>query len=185
MVKVLILWSGGVDSTALLKWHLEQTNCEVHAHHVKLLNRGGMVDKQLKSVEDMEPILQKIKPFKFTQSVQYASILGDVFICLVDGMRIAYNEEYDEVAVGFTTSDNETEDSPKNLKTLYHMVDACNENDVYTDHQIKLTTPLKKFTKEKCWNLLGKEIQERVWWCREEEICGECFQCKEMKKITF
>ena len=183
MVKVLILWSGGIDSTAILKFHLEQTNCEVHAHHVKLLNRGGMVNKQLNAINNIEPMLQKIKPFEFTTSTQYASVLGDVFICLVDGMRIAYQEEYDEVAVGFTKSDNDTEDSPKNLKTLYQMVDACNENDVYTKHKIKLTTPLKKFTKEKCWKLLGNEIQKNVWWCREEEICGECFQCKEMEEI--
>ena len=99
-------------------------------------------------------------------------------------MRIAYQEEYDEVALGFTKTDSLDEDSPKNLKTLYTMIDACNENDVYTDHQIKLTTPLKKFTKAKCWNLLRKEIQEKVWWCREGEICGECFQCKEMECLT-
>lgn len=184
MYKVLILWSGGVDSTALLKWHLEQTNCEVHAHYLKLLNRGDLNKRQEEAVTSIEPILQKIKSFKFTNSVQYASVLGDVFICLVDGMRIAYQKEYDEVAVGFTKTDSLDEDSPKNLKTLYTMVDACNENDVYTDHQIKLTTPLKKFTKEECWNLLGKEIQEKVWWCRESEICGECFQCKEMECLT-
>ena len=68
MVKVLILWSGGVDSTALLKWHLEQTNCEVHAHHVKLLNRGGMVNKQLNAIKNIEPMLQKIKPFGISGS---------------------------------------------------------------------------------------------------------------------
>ena len=116
MVKVLILWSGGVDSTALLKFHLEQTNCEVHAHHVKLLNRGGMVNKQLNAVKNIESMLQKIKPFEFTTSTQYASILGDVFICLVDGMRIAYQEEYDEVSVGFTKSDNDTDVNVLNNK---------------------------------------------------------------------
>ena len=86
-----------------------------------------------------------------------------------------------DVKMYISSSDNDTEDSPTNLKTLYQMVDVCNENDVYTKHKIKLTTPLKKFTKKKCWDLLGSGIQEKVWWCREEEICGECFQCKEME----
>ena len=184
MYKVLVLWSGGVDSTTLLKFHLEQSDCEVHAHHIKLLDRGGMINKQLDAVQSIEPMLQKIRPFNLTESVQYASVLGDVFICLVDGMRIAYRKEYDEVAVGFTKTDESDEDSPKNLKTLYSVVEACNENDVYTNHKIKLTTPIKNFTKEMCWDRLGKELQEKVWWCREGEICGKCFQCREMDKIN-
>ena len=183
MYKVLILWSGGLDSTACLYWHLKNTDYQIHVHHVKLLNRGKMMTRQLDAVGNMNPILQKIRPFELTTSTQYAHILGDVFICVVDGMRIAYAKEYDEVIV--STTINEGPPWPV-LRMVHKVVQAANQNDVYTKHRIKFKTPFRKtFTKEMCWNELPKELQEKVWWCRSHdgELCSECFQCTEMKKF--
>jgi len=181
LVKVLVSWSGGLDSTYLLYHHLKNTDYEIHAHHVKLLNHGGMLKRQLEAVESINPILQKIRPFKFTQSVQYALPLGDVFISSIDCARICFKEEYDYLDVGWVKNDDGG-DAETNLKMMKQVMSAINENDNYTTHQFTWRRPIKHITKKECWDGLPEEIREKIWWCREEEICGECFQCKEMEK---
>ena len=101
-----------------------------------VMQNGGW---QLDAVGSMNPILQKIRPFELTTSTQYAHILGDVFICVVDGMRIAYAKEYDEVIV--STTINEGPPWPV-LRMVHKVVQAANQNDVYTKHRIKFKTHL-------------------------------------------
>ena len=88
--KAIVSWSGGIDSTYVLYHLLKDKDYEVHAHHVKLLNRGSMMGKQLQAIKILEPMLQKVRPFKYTESTQYVSMMGDSWIALVDVIRIAY-----------------------------------------------------------------------------------------------
>ena len=105
--KAIVSWSGGIDYTYVLYHLLKDKDYEVHAHHVKLLNRGSMMGKQLQAIKILEPMLQKVRPFKYTESTQYVSMMGDSWIALVYGIRNAYQYEYDTMYVAVNKTENE------------------------------------------------------------------------------
>ena len=68
-----------------------------------------MMEKQLQAIKILEPMLQKVRPFKYTESTQYLSMMGDSWISLVDVIRIAYKEEYETMYVAVNKTENEIE----------------------------------------------------------------------------
>ena len=190
--KVIVSWSGGIDSTYVLYHLLKDKDYEVHAHHVKLLNRGSMMEKQLQAIKILEPMLQKVRPFKYTESTQYLSMMGDSWISLVDVIRIAYKEEYDTMYVAVNKTENEIEGERYNQSyeqciSIEMLAASAYINNTYTNHKATLSYfPTRGMTKEEIWNGLSKELQDNVWWCREpqgDEVCYECPQCLDVKEI--
>lgn len=68
--RILLLWSGGIESTSLLKWLLEETDWQVRAHHVSLHNREGRANLEGDSVRKLLARLNIIRPF----GVSYSSL---------------------------------------------------------------------------------------------------------------
>jgi len=67
-MKVLILWSGGIESTALLKWVLENTEAEVFTHYIHNLTPSASerCDAEISCMSWMTPRLQNIRFFTQT-----------------------------------------------------------------------------------------------------------------------
>ena len=40
-IRMIVMWSGGIDSTFKLAYLLKETEYQVHAHHVHIVNREG------------------------------------------------------------------------------------------------------------------------------------------------
>lgn len=67
-MRVMILWSGGVESTSTIKHYLETTDHEIFAHYVHYSNSEGRLKHEDQAVRDLLPHLQAIRPFYFSTS---------------------------------------------------------------------------------------------------------------------
>jgi len=62
---MLLLWSGGVESTSLLKYLLTETTEPVTAVHIYCPNRLERVEQEWAAVEALLPLLQQLRSFVF------------------------------------------------------------------------------------------------------------------------
>lgn len=84
--RVMVLWSGGVESTSLLKYLLSESDVEVIAHHIRMTNPEGRMSRELNAIADLEPRLQTIRPFRVVYS--------DVSICGGNCFPMDYEVQY-------------------------------------------------------------------------------------------
>lgn len=73
-MRAMVLWSGGVESTSLLKWVLTNTDWQVHAHHVRMNNSEGRESMEDRALHDLLPRLSTLRKFA---GVSYS----DVSVC--------------------------------------------------------------------------------------------------------
>lgn len=66
--RVLVLWSGGVESTSLLLRLLTTTDWMVFAHHIEMQNPEGRYLAERRAVSALRPHLESIRPFDFSDS---------------------------------------------------------------------------------------------------------------------
>ncbi len=65
----MILFSGGVESTALLKFHLENSGHEIFAHYIKIHNiESSRIQYEQRAIKTLLPLLQNIRPFDYSES---------------------------------------------------------------------------------------------------------------------
>lgn len=77
----MVLWSGGVESTSLLLRLLHETDWEVCAHFIYMENIEGRANYEDRAVENLLPLLQKVRAFEFTRSK----------VSLCDGKAVAWD----------------------------------------------------------------------------------------------
>ena len=76
-MKKLIMWSGGIDSTYVLAKALKDTDDEIFAHHIHLVNRENRHVEEKKAIIKLIPKLHAIRGFRYTESVVDHSRLPD------------------------------------------------------------------------------------------------------------
>jgi hypothetical protein len=64
----MCLWSGGVESTSLLKHLLETTDHEVVTHYIEFDNPEQRTERELAAMRNLTPMLEEIRPFRQTFS---------------------------------------------------------------------------------------------------------------------
>lgn len=67
-MKALVLWSGGVESTSLLKWVLERTHWDIAAHHVRLHTGENRHHAEYDAIFNLHPRLKEIRSFDLSTS---------------------------------------------------------------------------------------------------------------------
>ncbi len=66
--RVLVLWSGGVESTSLLLRLLTTTDWQVYAHFIEMVNPEQRHIAEKRAIESLRPHLDSIRPINFTSS---------------------------------------------------------------------------------------------------------------------
>lgn len=66
---VLLMWSGGIDSTYRLAWLLKETDYKVHAHHVVLRTKEERADAEGQAIRRMSLYMQQIRPFSYSENI--------------------------------------------------------------------------------------------------------------------
>ena len=64
------MFSGGLDSTVALVKMLDETNDNLHVHHIEYHNTEGRAEAEKIAVSKIVPYCQKIRLFKFTTTIQ-------------------------------------------------------------------------------------------------------------------
>lgn len=198
--RVMVLWSGGVESTSLLKYLLKNAVVPVVAHHIRHFNPDGRVDAEDAAIAKLSPKLRNIRDFEYSSS--------ELSICkgLAFGMDYAVQYPIGLIAMRYhhccrlfragCLEDDWDKANMPNGRYVYKR-----ESDVPGfSHERRATSlagllrpgeepsqiaPYLQFyshPKAWHWTYLG-ELAELTWSCRKPTRdgleCGVCHACKE------
>ena len=200
---VVVMVSGGLDSAALLRHYLRETDWTVHAHHVSLRNvqepRWQPEDVSCRQV--VEWLQERERPFAYKESVlewPYEHHIGwdsDLFLWLA--ARIVPNVIGDRVrlALGWVDEDRAPPDAWERQKR--GVADRIWDAAIYSMGEIdrdrvvrELERPFYDLRKVDVMGMIPRELLELTWSCRTPNThggegsatmfvpCGRCHACR-------
>ena len=194
--KILILWSGGIDSTAVLKWYLENTDIEVVAMKIEYITLSistQRISKEMEAISKLLPKLQKIRTFRFelmkVNIPNYASG-GDVLQFGTLSILPAHGFGCEEIVISFTSDYRDA-----NHKTVDKQLIRLNDiSRILTEGNKNIWKFQPKFILNPFYNpkyiyikYLGEMVVD-TWFCRNPwdsdnlNGCGECDSCLHVKR---
>ena len=194
MKRILILWSGGCDSTAILKMYLEKTDYEIIALRVnyKLINNKPRQKLEQKSINLLLPELKKIRDFQYLEiDVDYPTtdIFKDTVFIGMLSFNIALNNKCTEIILGWTSDVVDTNIRHVNricnkLNTMIKTYFDANSNYRIWKESSIFVIPEFFDTKSTYIKELG-DLFQYTWSCRapvNDLPCGRCATCLHIKK---
>ena len=184
MKKVLIMFSGGVESTALLQHAVEQ-DYDITLVHVTHNNRSH------KEMSACRGIVHHLAPYtklyevlisKDEFDLDYQKGYRDVSIWLSTAMSIVGRGEWDEVWYGTHSHDGKGK-VPDMEQSWNAMMKVLRLDTI-------LTSPLTLISKLNLYKMLPKKIKECIVYCQVipkgawNKPCGECGKCQEFKQYV-
>ena len=202
----VMMLSGGVDSVAVLKQLLEETDDKVYAHHIHIKNNEGMENFKRYKAEALA--LRKIIPYmkKTFRDFHYSESTIDVR--QISNLRIVDFDQDDSECMKVIKKTYTTYDALN-----YHMIagmlaNITNSSFIYTGdmhpplhrgkeyikafdhldlifygsvwpHKAEIKRPFfDEYCKIKNIEYLGKELMDMVWYCRHPlEENGKILSC--------
>lgn len=185
--KVLVMFSGGLDSTAVL-WRCINSGEGLHVHHLYLVNRENRASAEDRAVREIVAYMKGVREFGFSESYhEYPCYSGgflwdsDIFSFMAGGICLGMGS-IREVAIGMTASDMEGGIS-RRIERANRIFDAFGT-------RAKKVYPLAEMTKRQVWDELPENIRNMTWSCRTPiyegegiKRCGRCRTCSELEAI--
>ncbi len=183
----LVMFSGGADSTLLVKNILELGESVV-MYHLILKTPANRWKEENKACLDIRDYFMKKYPNKITYKEAIIDIsqnrqnLDSNFAIFFGAMLADYNENISEVQIGYIKEDTVHN---VNMPDYYNKEKAFQANLRMRD-DVKLTYPLENTSKKEVINLLGS-LLNIIYYCRypkqdNGEGCGFCHTCKDINK---
>jgi hypothetical protein len=187
-VRMIVMWSGGIDSTFKLAHLLRETEYQVHAHHVHIVNREGRWNMERAACNALRPKLKAIRPFAYTESRidhrQHDRIPFDMAVVAFEAGVVARSGHgrKSEPFTHWTIGTHKAEGHYQRRFDLYEpMVNAlCFPQDYPAFQMGKVVTKEEEIAYLDDLGLLAG-----CWYCRTPRggrRCGTCGACDEVKE---
>lgn len=193
--KICICWSGGIDSTSVLKQYLLKTDYKILVIHVDFRNTDTSTRnvRELKAIEKMLPLMQQIRPFDYKLITVHTPFIKslDVAIFALQVYGVAKYQKCSEIILSYIKDFHGDEKlHKKGIKILNDAINNMasifyNLNN-YKGISPKFKTPMDGIfgTKAEYMEQIP-ELLDMVWFCRNpnevpehENGCGYCYACK-------
>jgi 7-cyano-7-deazaguanine synthase in queuosine biosynthesis len=187
------MFSGGLDSTAMLVKLLTETRDDLRVHHVRMVNREGRAEAEQTAVESIvEWCASRYRPFRYSESTLD---FADLEAIPIDFLSIAYvacqvavdTPGCTRIAVGTLARDlDEIKRSVsvtqrRVFETMYEVYRARKVG----EESVDWIYPVYELSKAQVASLLPPELRALTWSCRRPlstssgyRICGTCKPCR-------
>jgi 7-cyano-7-deazaguanine synthase in queuosine biosynthesis len=187
-IRMIVMWSGGIDSTFKLSYLLKETEYQVHAHHVHIVNREGRGTAERAACRALRPKLRSIRRFAYTESTidhsQHDRIPFDMAIVAFEVGVVARSGEgpKSEPFTHWTIGTHKAEGHYQRRFDLYEaMVNAvCFPSDYPAFEMGKVVTK-----EEEIAYLDDLCLSADCWYCRTPRAgrpCGKCGTCQDVSE---
>lgn len=195
----LVMFSGGLDSTAMLFKLLTETPDDLRVHHLRMVNREGRARAEQDAVESIVAWCKtRYRPFRYSESGLDFSGLEAIPI---DFMSIAYvacqvaidTPGCTRIAVGTLARDlDEVKRSVSVIQrrifdTMYQVYRARKVG----EEKVEWIYPVYELSKAQVASLLPPELRALTWSCRRPlvtssgyQICGICKPCRFRREVA-
>lgn len=182
-MKVLVAWSGGLDSTALIDRLLKQGD-QVRSIYVELPCNGVKVQREKMAIEGMLP---HFKPYAFQHygNAKFEFVGSSIFslrqpTLWITGLLYALTSDIDAVNIAYVLNDDAVSYLPE-LRAIWDSYSGLTSLKLPP-----LSFPLIKVDKHTLWNDLPDDLKKHVTWCEHPTSitpCGDCHSCSRMKNV--
>lgn len=190
-MRILLQWSGGVESTSLLQFFLQNSRHEVVAHYVRMITNENRWPQEDLAIAMLKPHLRTIRPFQFSVS-ELSLISGqglgeDAQLQFPISLIAARHHRVDRIYRAYCL-----EDDWFRYRDLITVVKRETVNDHHKilsgflyKHEVLESLcpphPLNRMSKAWHWRHLG-DLANLTWSCRrpvKDAACGRCHSCLE------
>jgi len=187
-IRMIVMWSGGIDSTFKLAYLLRETEYQIHAHHVNIVNHEGRARSERAACTALRRRLKALRAFAYTESTvdhsEHDKIPFDMAIVAFEAGVVARSADGRRVEpfTHWTIGTHKAEGHFQRRFDLYEpMVNAvCFPGDYPAFEMGKVVTKAEEIAYLEDLGLLRD-----CWYCRfprTGRACGQCGTCKDVKR---
>ena len=195
----LVMFSGGLDSTAVLYRLLTQDKDDLHVHHVRLANRDGRARAEQDAVDRVLAWCRvNCRPFEYSESgldfTELRAIPIDYLAIAFAACQVAIEvPRCDRIAVGTLAADLD-EIKRKVSECQRRVFDAmyqCYRERKLGVPDVQWIYPVYELSKAQVADSLPPELRAAAWSCRRPvktgdgyRVCGECKPCRKRAEVA-
>lgn len=188
---VLVMLSGGLDSTATLWKLLSETGEPLRVHHIRMDNREARADAEQAAVERIVAYCrERCRPFRYSESGLELTQLEAIPI---DYLSIAYvacqvaidTPACDRIAVGTLARDTDEANRSARQRRVFDAMYECYRARKLGEPEVQWIYPVHGLSKAEVAALLPPALLELTWSCRTPlrtpsgfRPCGRCKACR-------
>jgi 7-cyano-7-deazaguanine synthase in queuosine biosynthesis len=188
----LVMFSGGIDSTAMLVKLLAEGTDELRVHHIRMQNREGRDGAEQRAVESILAWCRaRYRPFRYSESgldfraleaipIDYLSIAFVACQVAIDTPRCT------RIAVGALAADTDIENRNARQRRVFQAMYECYRARKLGEPSVEWIYPVYHLPKAQIAAALPAELLDLTWSCRRP-VGGSrpCLACKACKARQF
>jgi 7-cyano-7-deazaguanine synthase in queuosine biosynthesis len=185
------MFSGGLDSTAMLVSLLEETSDELRVHHIRLANREQRAEAEQAAVEGIIAWCRaRYRPFRYSESAMDFSELEAIpidYLCIAFvACQVAIDTpRCNRIAVAALSRDTDIENRSARQRRVFETLHECYRARKLGEPEVQWIYPVYHATKADLAARLPRELVELTWSCRRPvrettggfRPCGACKAC--------
>jgi len=196
-VTTLVLFSGGLDSTAMLVKLLAQGGDELRVHHIRMVNREGRAEAEQAAVERIVGWCRgRYRPFRYSESGLEFSELEAIPIDYLSIAFVACQVAIDtpgcnRVAVASLARDTDIANRSARQRRVFDALYECYRARSLGEPQVDWIYPVYERSKAELAAMLPREVLDMTWSCRRPvpgreglRACGTCKACLARQEIS-
>jgi 7-cyano-7-deazaguanine synthase in queuosine biosynthesis len=178
----LVMFSGGLDSTAMLVKLLAETPQELRVHHIRMANREGRADAEQAAVERIVAWCRgRYRAFRYSESAldfrELEAIPIDYLCIAFVACQVAIDTPgCNRIAVAALARDTDIENRSARQRRVFDALYECYRARKLGEPEVQWTYPVYHAGKAELAALLPRELLELTWSCRRPVRHGEGFR---------
>jgi len=187
----LAMFSGGLDSTAMLVQLLEESSDELRVHHIRMSNREQRAEAEQAAVEHIVQWCRgRYRPFRYSESALdftgLAAIPIDYLCVAFVACQVAIDTPHcNRIAVAALARDTDIENRSARQRRAFDTLYECYRARKLGEPEVQWIYPVYRSTKADLAARLPRELFELTWSCRRPvregtgafRPCGACKAC--------
>jgi len=191
------MFSGGIDSTAMLVKLLAESDEPLRVHHIHMVNQERRETAERRAVDAVLGYCRKhYRTFRYSESgldfqgleaipIDYISIAFVACQVAIDTPRCT------RIAVGSLAADTDIENRSLRQRRVFDEMYACYRARKLGEPKVEWIYPVYDCTKAQIAEILPPELAALTWSCRRPvarkggwEPCGACKACLARRDIS-
>jgi 7-cyano-7-deazaguanine synthase in queuosine biosynthesis len=185
------MFSGGLDSTAMLVKLLEETPDELRVHHIRMANKEGRDGAEQAAVERIVAWCRgRYRPFRYSESALDFTSLEAIpidYLCIAFvACQVAIDTPgCNRIAVAALSRDTDIENRSARQRRVFETLHECYRARKLGEPDVQWIYPVYQSTKAELAARLPRQLVDLTWSCRRPvresngafRPCGTCKAC--------
>jgi 7-cyano-7-deazaguanine synthase in queuosine biosynthesis len=187
-MSTLVMFSGGLDSTAMLVKLLAESADALRVHHIRMINKEKRDLAEQRAVEGILAYCRAhYRPFRYSESALEFAALEAIPIDYLSIAFVACQVAIDtpgctRVAVGALAADTDIENRAARQRRVFEVMYECYRARKLGEPQVEWIYPVFRTPKAELAAALPQALLDLTWSCRRPleglRPCGACKACR-------